>query len=365
MSGLRALERKDIPAVARLALETSTVPSPVLEYYDRTLFEDPWCDPELPSLVYEDDDGTILAFQGSVTRRAVCNGRPIRIACGVTAVSRPDVRSRGLGALVVRAYLAGAQDLTITDAATEEMREIWSRLGGSAVPQNCVGWIRVFRPAAFAAERFRERAAAGAPAPTGSVAGTVWAALDGGLTRVARFLAPPKPETTGQDLTPRAFVEWLQSLGDTISLHVAYDEQFVTWLFEELRAVPTYGAPIVRAVHDRRGRVVGSYVYCLKPRGISHVLQVAAAEKNAGPVLDDLFHHAWANGATALRGRVESHLLAGLGSRQCIFRYVGGALVHSRDAAVRAAVGQGDALLTRLDGEWWMGHFAPELRYAG
>jgi GNAT superfamily N-acetyltransferase len=348
MSHVRALQRDDIPAVAQLALETTEVSQRLLEYYERTLFDDPWCDPELPSLVYEDDGGAILAFQGSVTRRAVFDKQPIRIACGVTVVSRPDVRSRGLGALLVRSYLAGAQDLTITDAATEQMRAIWLRLGGTAVSQNCIGWVRVFRPAAFAAERFG--------------AGRMWAMLDGGITRIARSLVPAPPATTSLDLAPQALAEWLRTLGESVRLHVAYDEQFLTRLLEELGALPTYGAPVVRVVRDRRGRTVGSYVYYLKPRGISHVLQVAAAETHAGEVLDDLFRHAWTNGATAVRGRVEAHLLAALGSRQCLFRYVGGALMHSRHPELRATVAEGDALLTRLDGEWWMGHFAPELR---
>jgi hypothetical protein len=89
----------------------------------------------------------------------------------------------------------------------------------------------------------------------------------------------------------------------------------------------------------------------------SHVLQIAAPDRNVGAVVDDLFHHAWSSGATALRGRVEPRLLAPLGARHCVFRYVGGALVHSRDDAILAAIATGDSLLTRLDGEWWMGHY--------
>ena len=57
-----------------------------------------------------------------------------------------------------------------------------------------------------------------------------------------------------------------------------------------------------------------------------------------------------------LRGRIEPHLLEPLGRRRCLFRYNGGALVHARDPAVSAALAAPEALLTRLDGEWWMGH---------
>ena len=36
--------------------------------------------------------------------------------------------------------------------------------------------------------------------------------------------------------------------------------------------------------------------------------------------------------------------------------YNGGALVQAREAEVAAAIADPTSLVTRLDGEWWMGH---------
>jgi hypothetical protein len=50
---------------------------------------------------------------------------------------------------------------------------------------------------------------------------------------------------------------------------------------------------------------------------------------------------------------VEPRLLAPLAARRCLMRYRGGALTYSDDHDLLGAIATGDALLTRLDGEWW------------
>ena len=101
---------------------------------------------------------------------------------------------------------------------------------------------------------------------------------------------------------------------------------------------------------------MGWFVYYLRRGGVSDVLQVVSAPRAVDRVLDDLFAHAGRSGAALLRGRLEPLLVDALGRRRCVFRYNGGALVHSRDPEILRAIAAGEALLTRLDGEWWMGH---------
>jgi hypothetical protein len=374
MIGIRPLDRKDIPAVTRLTSNQASPSLALQAYFERTLFDDPWADHDIPSLVYEEQDGSISGFQGSATRRGEFDGRTIRIACGVTAVSRVDVRHRAVGSMLVRAYLAGPQDLTITDAATEEMRQIWILLGGRMSHLSCLGWVRIFRPWGFAAERLVSRhPAAERPledrfwsslGPERPVMGRVWSGLDAATKRIGRF-GPSAPRTESEPLSAKGLVVQLSAIAEAVRLHVAYDASFAEWVFRELAAVQTYGIPVARLVRDLRGSVLGWYVYFLKAGAASHVLQIAAADRNIPAVLDDLFHHAWSNGATAVRGRVEPRLLAPLGERRCVFRYVGGALVHSSSDAILDAIATGDSLLTRLDGEWWMGHYDRTLLNAG
>jgi hypothetical protein len=56
------------------------------------------------------------------------------------------MRKRGVGALLLRHYLGGPQEVTITDGATVEVREIWERLGGTTALLQSFSWTRFYRP---------------------------------------------------------------------------------------------------------------------------------------------------------------------------------------------------------------------------
>jgi hypothetical protein len=359
VSAVRPLERADLVEVADLYELVARSGSPkappgLAGYFERTLLDQPWADPEIPSLVMTGEDGAIIAFQGSSVRRARFDGGSIRIACAGQLVAHPDARRFGAGARLVSAYLKGDQDLTITDGATEQMREIWTLLGGDVAELRCVEWVRVFRPVQLLAEFVAWRRGA----PRTRRRGIILATLDRALARVSPVLpAPVAHGLLSTPLTPATLIEYLPDVAGQRRIHLAYDEPYLAWLFGELKAVVTRGEPVGRLVRDARGgRVLGWYIYYLQPGGVSHVLQIAARGRDIGPVMDDLLHHAWSGGTAAIRGRVESGLLDPIARRRGLLRYAGDALVHSRSEEILGALAGGDGLLTRLDGEWWMGH---------
>ncbi len=55
-----------------------------------------------------------------------------------------------------------------------------------------------------------------------------------------------------------------------------------------------------------------------------------------------------------MQGRVEAHILAAVAQRGAIFRFSARSLVHSRNAELLGALTAGHALLSRLEGDWWM-----------
>jgi hypothetical protein len=149
VSILRPLERDDLPQVASLYESVSRSgsampPRGLAGYFERTLLDHPWVDPEIPSLVYLDGQGTVRGLIGSHVRRLSLEGRPIRMACGGQLVSDPAVRNRAAGTLLLRRFFAGPQDLTITDGATEATRRIWRGLGGSVGHLGSISWVRLF-----------------------------------------------------------------------------------------------------------------------------------------------------------------------------------------------------------------------------
>lgn len=357
---IRPLERADVADVASLyeavARSGSRTPPPGLAAsFEETFFEQPWVDPEIPSLVYMDEDGRIAGFLGSSVRRATLDGRSIRVGVSGQLVTEPRVRAAAAGMFLMREYMRGRQDLTISDTASAEVRRIWERLGGDAVQLHCVGWARVFKPARFVGD-YLDRRSSSRRTTVALRTARAFETLTGPL--IDRVLKAPRPQSTrSENLTSQAVVENLDAVVRDFRLHLDYEVQYLDWLFHELAEVSLRGELIRRLVRTADGQVRGWYLYYLVPGAIAQVLQVAAAERDAGEVLDDLFRDAHERGAAGLQGRVEGHLLEGLGQRKCVFHASGYlALVHGRSADALAAVHSGRALLTRADGEWWMGH---------
>jgi hypothetical protein len=354
---IRSFREDDLPEVVRLyergVRESTGPPPPGLEsYFRHTLVEHPWVDPEIPSLVYEDAGGRVAGFIGSHVRRAIMDDRQIRLACSGQLVTAPEVRREGAGAMLMREYMAGPQEITITDGATEIVRLIWERLGGATLHLNCLDWVRVFRPAAVAAEYVCRHRAGGPPSPVLRVL----APLDGAVRRIPGTPLPaPPPPGSREELSPDALLTTLPDVARRFRLRLAYDPAYLDWLF---RVMGTRDRQMLvrRLVRSDDGRPAGWYVLIATPGRVDSVVQLAAAERSVGLVLDHLFHEAMDRGASAVRGRVEAPLLAHVSERSCVFRYSGGALAHSRSREILECVLEGRALLTRMDGEWWMTH---------
>lgn len=372
-SEVRPCTRDDLPQVTRLFEQVmrsgSSAPPPGLAgYFERTLFDYPWVDPEIPSLVYE-QNGVIVAFLGSHVRRLVLDGAPIRMACSGQFVSSPAMQKRGGGALLLRKYLAGPQELTITDGASAPVGRMWERLKGQTVWLNSLTWTRIFRPWSAIGTLF------GSPEPTSwrRAAAILGRPADALITRLAgEKLRVPEPATGSEELTSAALLEMFPRVVCGHALYPAYDRPFVDWLFSELASVESRGRLVKRLVTAGNGRPLGWYVAYLPralrdrhgPReAVAQALQIAAAPANVEAVLQHLLHHAQISGATAIQGRLEPHLFEAVRQPRYLLRRTQLALIHSRarpDAV--SAVFEGRALLTRMDGEWWMSHHIDAFR---
>ncbi|MGI9002310.1 MAG: hypothetical protein ACR2GH_11660 [Pseudonocardia sp.] len=347
----RPLEARDLPAVVHLYEQVwrSGERAPGLEDYIRRLADSPWADPDVPSLVWDDPEAGIVAYLGSHVRQLRLDGHTRRLACSGQLVADPTFRKPGVGALLLRTYLAGPQDVTITDGATDEVREMWSALGGHSLASASIGWTVVFSPATFgsalAERRLGSTAALRATAPLAHAVDSL----------AGRELRPARPQGGTELLTAELFAEELPRLGRTFRLLPVYSAQGAAWLFGELEAVTARGRLTRTLVRGDNGQVLGWYIAYLRRNGISQVLHVAAPPRSVGLVLDHLLWEALQAGSAAVQGRVEPHLLAELRARRCLLRRTEWALAHG-DPAVLATMAYGESLVTRLDGEWWMGH---------
>jgi hypothetical protein len=327
-------------------------PPGLVRALERILLDCPWADAEIPCLVCADRQGKVVGFLGVHVRRMRFDGAPVRLACSGHLVTDPASRATAPGVFLLRRFLAGPQDLSITDGATAEVRRMWETLGGDTYHLAGVRWTRLLRPFRFAAKLLARRGWA--------ALARVWLPLAGLPDRLARQVGPfrfrsPDPWVEPVPLTPELFTGHLPALARGCRLYPDYDRDFAAWLFAELARVTSRGELHAWAVPGERSRPLGWFIYYLAPRDTATVVQVAAAPGAEDTVLGHLFAHAWRRGAAAVQGRVEPNLLPDLARHRSILRYPDALpLVHARRPELLQATHSGRAFLTRLEGEWWM-----------
>jgi predicted N-acetyltransferase YhbS len=352
LTPIRPLDREDLPAVAALYADfvgwdpVETVPG-LVGFFARTLIDQPFADPEIPALVYEDPHDGVIGVMGSHPRPFTFGDRALRVAFSGPLIVHPDHRPRGIGALLLRRYVAGPQDLTANDRVLDQVHAMWQRLGGVTDTAASIGWARVLAPAGFLTGAAARRIA-GRRRPPG-------AALIAKLDAPFRRRLHPLPSSgTREPLRDDALLDLFQRLRRQFPLCPAYDEGFLAWLFESMEAVDV-GDRLVRClVRAGDGRPAGAYVMYLSPRSKAHVLLIAAAGDDVGLVLDHLMHDAAEGGAVEVQGRFEPHLLPHLRLRRCRLIRSDWTIVQAREPALVTAVLSGQGLLSRIDGEWWM-----------
>lgn len=367
MTPVRPLERADVARVAglyeRVSRSGSRTPAPGLAaYLERVLLDQPWSDPEIPSLVYE-VDGRITAFLGIHVRRLRFDGEPVRLAAFGQLVSDPDVRGRPGGVLLLRHALAGPQDVSTAYFPTHLAR-MWESLGGRTSYLSSIGWLRVLRPAGLFAElalRRVQRPAleplvrpVRAKAPRGG-APRLRSLLDG-LAFGARRDTSAAAVGSVEPLTPELVVEHLPALAAGVRIRPDYDTRSLTWLLDEMRAVTTRGELASWLVRDEAGAVVGWYVAYFDPQRICRVMQLVARPGDAGAVLDHVMADAETRAAVAVAGRLEPQIAGAVWERPMHLRPIGRDVLHARDPELHRTLMEGNALITALEGETWMGH---------
>ena len=136
------------------------------------------------------------------------------------------------------------------------------------------------------------------------------------------------------------------------SLRAEYEPESARWLLDFMARMNVYGSLRKVLLRNRENKIIGWYVYCVRPGGVGEVVQVGTAHSSVAVVLDHLFYDAWSHGAIALHGRLDSRLSEESLGRHCFYFPGNRLLVHSRDPELTRQIQNGSAFLTRLDCAW-------------
>lgn len=356
MSRIRSLCKEDLPQVVALYRSHLAVPNVAAVDELNTAFEqvflgEPLSDPDIPSLVFEGSDGEILGFIGSLVHRMRFEERSVRMACSSSLVVAPGARQFGAGGLLMRKYLAGPQDLTMTDTAGPATEQMWKRLGGSMYHLGSVTWLHLLHPvrAAVGLKLWhlgrQQRLALARP---------LCRPLDAVYSRFNKTdKASDGAKLTEEELSPQLLIDHHRLGPQRFELWSDYDAESLSMLFDQISRSRSNGKLVKKLVWDARGQPLGWYIASLLPSDIYRVLGLAATPGNEGLLFRQVLRNAQDLNAAAVAGRLEPWLLEVLPRRAMMFSRVR-FLIHSRDEAILAAVRSSKALLTGLESDVWL-----------
>lgn len=362
MSQIRPLQAADITEVAALFQrsfrDARKPPSPALQTYLRQLYlEAPGYDAEIAPLVHIATDGGISGFIGVNALPMRHGDRKLRAAvCGSLMVD-PRANDAMAGARLLRAFLAGPQDISFSETSNALSAEMWTKLRGVTLPPYSLDWLRVIRPSAFVLAVVSRRVSA--------------ARLLAPLARaIDRYLRGRMPENAlswsgtplvwtskaGLKVTEvdqPAFAAFMEPLTRQFALRPDWSEAPLAHILAEAADKPDYGEAVFASVSSPSGALVGAFLYHVRPGGIARVLQVLALPGQAGAVIDCLIGDAAQRGAAGLRGRTQPALLAAMLGRRVAMTQPASTVVHSRDKELVNALLSGEGFFNGLAGEHW------------
>lgn len=342
----------DVVGLRRRLFRFTERPSPaeLADYCERVFCANPWLDDDLPSLVYEDQRGQVVGFLGVLPRRMTFQDEPIRVAIGTQLMVSPEARGLA-GWRLVRAFLAGPQDLSMSDVGNDATRMLWENLGGSVAAAHSVTWEKALRPCRLAVSRLGGgtlgRGAALAAQPLialGDALAAAWPGAHDGLSGGDTVPLAPATLAAAAAQLLRAF-----------ALRPDYHDDSLAWLLGQAAEKHQFGELVGGLVRQSDGAVAGWFLHYVEPGSTSQVLHLAGRPSERALVLAHLLEDARRRGAIAVAGRLEPAWLPELAAQGCTLRDDGPWVLYAaRRPELADAIERGDAFLSRLDGEWWL-----------
>ncbi len=359
---IRPVASGDIGAIASLfqtQLRKTSVPASagLVDYLDRLFVSGPFADASLPSLVYQRADARIAGFLGVTAQPLLLDDKPVRAAvCGVLMVDAHQ-QDPMAGARLLKTFLAGDQDVSLSETAGDATLTMWRQLRGDVLTRHSLDWLRVIRPGGFTVETLARRV--GAARALGPLAGLVDTRMTrAGSERGLRWAALSDDFKVPGGLTvePVAvedFAEQIAAFTDSFPIRRDWSPAALQQVLADLPHKPAFGTLRICRVTARGGAVLGGFVYYHRPHATARILDVLVAPERAGVVLDCLLRDAADHGAVAVRGRTAPALFDALLERRCLMFRHSASVVAARDRALVERLKRGDAAFNGLVGERW------------
>ncbi|WP_137129818.1 hypothetical protein [Rhizobium sp. FY34] len=358
---VRHFELDDIPAVARLFLKTfrkgraaSATPSPVLLAQLRQIyFETPWYDPQIRSWVFVDEAGEVHGFIGANVVPMEYEGRPLRVAYAGALTVEDSALHPLAGARLLRSFLSGPQDISVTETANATAARMWQKQGIPLNTAYSLNWIRLLRPAAGAMSILERKL------PAARLLSPLAHGIDWAFARMLSDPLRPRVEASPRRLSFQTverseFDAAALHLKDFYALRPRWDAPSLHWFSSHAAVKRNFGEPRYRLALGRDGQPASAYAYFRRRDDFAWMLQSLVTPEQAGDLVDDMLLDADSYGCAGIRGAAQPWLNAALMSRKSLFLSRTFFLAHARDKTLLQPFLAGEALASGLAGESWM-----------
>lgn len=357
MPEIRPVNAADLPAVAAMfqrLLRRDGTPTAALVDYLRDIFLDlPDFDPQLASRVHVRDDGGVTGFLGVLPLPMTFGSETLRAAvCGTFMVDAHE-QDPFAGVRLLRDVLSGPQDLTFSETSNDVSTALWRQAKAQVFPAYSLEWLRVLRPASFAAELAAGRLAAlRLLRPFGRPLDAL--ARRSGASWIGYTSSAGRADALGDaDASDDEVADMLPGLIDHFALRPAWTAEQLRSMLGHARRKAVHGGRVQRVVRTRAGKPVGLFLYYGDPGRVGRVVQIAARPGQEGAVIDRMLRHADARGLVAIRGRTQPALLDAMLGRRFAFLHAASTIVHARRPELLEAFALGKAFANGFAGEGW------------
>jgi hypothetical protein len=359
MPGIRPFAQGDVVQVADLVWKVlhekkGPAPKSLSTYFEELFLRNPWVGEGVESRIYEDQQGKVVGFFGALARPMTLQGKRVLLAFGSNFVMDPESRATMAAIQLVRAFMKGPQDVSITDSANENSRQLLRSLGFNVVPIYSLLWARPLRPSIYGLGGVARLKKSSTVATIATVLKPICELVDGlaGKMKISPF-RQTFPDTIGDTLDLETLYQCLSTIPSKHFLLPEYSKASLAWIIDFLDHQEAFGELRKVLVRDKNQKALGWYIYGCVPGAVGEVLQIGSESASVGKVLEHLFYDAWRNGATGLHGRLEPQFMQELTSKSSFFIRNGSwTLVHSSRPELLAVIQSGTAFFSRLDGEW-------------
>ncbi|TPM37189.1 hypothetical protein [Mesorhizobium sp. B2-3-4] len=321
--------------------------------YMRKIYLDPGGQPGTSNaLVQINRQGDLGGFLGVLNARYELDGATLSAAIIGPLMADTGTDHGSAGPQLLRAVHQHGFDLHLTDSANRVSLAFARPMKYQLLPAHCLGWTRIFRPAAVVSAALRGKW----PGLSRFVFDPCAKAFDP-FTR-KRFEPPVQHSSPHRvhraSMDAGQFAEQLPTLVSDYSLRPRWQDGELSRLIALAVEKRADGPLHFRGTYDEAGKMLGCYAFYGQVGGIANLLQIQSSGSHWGVTLDALMADAWTMGCAGVIGQTQSRFMPQLFSyKNVFFRYAGGTMVRSRIPEVTEAVRSGDIFIGGLMGDRW------------